>query len=139
MKTSIWCTLGKRRQARLSTWSSSGGSLKWNFKVLGIQRWDEPTERVQRVGDKNEVKCFKNGKNQVSFQSYGFTKCKTWLLFVFSADNRKKLVAAWAKHLSATERSSWVPSFFFIYYLNFICWYIPLVHFKTFKIEWICY
>ena len=32
-------------------------------------------------------------------------KCKTWL-FVFSADNSKQLVTAWAKHLSATERSS---------------------------------
>ena len=33
-------------------------------------------------------------------------KCKTWLFFVFSADDSKKLVTAWAKHLSPTERSS---------------------------------
>ena len=29
-------------------------------------------------------------------------------LFVLSADDSKQLVTAWAKHLSTTERSSWV-------------------------------
>ena len=33
-------------------------------------------------------------------------KCKTWLFFVYYADDSKKLVTAWAKYLSATERSS---------------------------------
>ena len=36
------------------------------------------------------------------------TETKTWLVFVFSADDSKKLVTAWTKHLSATERFSWV-------------------------------
>ena len=34
-------------------------------------------------------------------------KCKAWLFFIFS-DDSKKLATAWAKHLSATERSSGV-------------------------------
>ena len=33
-------------------------------------------------------------------------KCEAWLFFVFSADDSKKLVRTWAKHLSTTERSS---------------------------------
>ena len=30
---------------------SNGGSLKWNFEGLGMQRWDKPTE-AQRVDKK---------------------------------------------------------------------------------------
>ena len=61
----------------------NGPPLKWNFKVLGMQRWHKPTERVQRVGEKNGLNYLKNDKNQVYFQSYGYTKCKTWLFFFF--------------------------------------------------------
>ena len=39
---------------------SEGGPLKWNFEVLGMQRWDKPTDRAQRVDEKNGVKMFKN-------------------------------------------------------------------------------
>ena len=42
------------------------------YIVLGIQRWDKPTDRAQRVDEKNGVKMFKNGKNYVYFQSYGY-------------------------------------------------------------------
>ena len=35
-------------------------------------------------------------------------KMQDMALFVLSADDSKQLVTAWAKHLSATERSFWV-------------------------------
>ena len=38
---------------------ANGGPLKWNFEVLGMQRWDKPTDRAQRVDEKNEVKMVK--------------------------------------------------------------------------------
>ena len=38
---------------------ANGGSLKWNFEVFGMQRWVKPTDRVQRVDEKNGVKMFK--------------------------------------------------------------------------------
>ena len=38
---------------------TNGGPLKWNFEVLGMQRWDKPTDRAQRVDEKNLVKMFK--------------------------------------------------------------------------------
>ena len=50
---------------------SNGGSLKWNFEGLGMQRWDKPTE-AQRVDKKMGLKCLKNGKNCIYFQSYGY-------------------------------------------------------------------
>ena len=62
-------------------------------------------------------------------------------LFVFSSDDSKNLVAVWTKNLSAAERSSRVNMIirqmnpFFIYYLNFICWYISFLHFRTFEIQ----
>ena len=34
------------------------GSLKWDFEILGMQRWDKPTDRAQRVDEKNGVKMF---------------------------------------------------------------------------------
>ena len=39
--------------------NSNVGLLKWNFEVLGMQRWDKPTDRAQRVDEKNLVKMFK--------------------------------------------------------------------------------
>ena len=38
----------------------NGGPLKWNLEVLEMQRWDKPTERAQRVDEKNGVKMFNN-------------------------------------------------------------------------------
>ena len=38
----------------------NGGTLKWNLEVLEMQRWDKPTERAQRVDEKNGVKMFNN-------------------------------------------------------------------------------
>ena len=37
----------------------NGGPLKWNFEVLGMQRWDKPTDRTQGIDEKNGVKVFK--------------------------------------------------------------------------------
>ena len=37
---------------------ANGEPLKWNFEVLGMQRWDKPTGRAQRVDEKNGVKMF---------------------------------------------------------------------------------
>ena len=34
------------------------------FEVLGMQRWDKPTDRAQRADKKMELKCLENGKNQ---------------------------------------------------------------------------
>ena len=48
------------------------GTLKWNFEVPGMQRWDKSTDRAQRVDEKNGGKCLKNGENQVYFHSYGY-------------------------------------------------------------------
>ena len=38
---------------------ANGGSLKWNFEVFGMQRWVKPTDRTQRVDEKNGFKMFK--------------------------------------------------------------------------------
>ena len=53
------------------------------------------------------LKCLKNGKKSCLLPEL-WLKCNTWLFFVFSTDDSKKLVTAWEKHWSATERSSWV-------------------------------
>ena len=37
---------------------SNRGLLKWNFEVLRMHRWDKPTDRAQRVDEKNGVKMF---------------------------------------------------------------------------------
>ena len=34
------------------------GSLKWDFEIPGMQRWDKSTDRAQRVDEKNRVKMF---------------------------------------------------------------------------------
>ena len=49
---------------------TTGGPLKWNFEVHGIQRWDKSTDSTQIVDKKMGLKCLKNGKNHVCFQSY---------------------------------------------------------------------
>ena len=51
------------------------------------------------------LKCSKNGKNMFSSRVIAI-KMQDMALFVLSADDSKQLVTAWAKHLSATERSS---------------------------------
>ena len=40
-------------------YKANGGPLKWNFEVLGMQRWDKPTDRTQGIDEKNGVKVFK--------------------------------------------------------------------------------
>ena len=74
---------------------ANGRPRKWDFEVLRMQRWDKPTDKAQRVDEKMGL-------------IWWLLKCITWLFFVFSVDDTKKLVTVWTKHLSATERSSWV-------------------------------
>ena len=38
---------------------ANDGPLKWNFEFLGVQRWDEPTYRAERVDEKYGFKMFK--------------------------------------------------------------------------------
>ena len=33
-------------------YKANGGPQKWNFEVLGMERWDKPTDRAQRVDGK---------------------------------------------------------------------------------------
>ena len=37
----------------------NGRPLKLNFIDLGIQRWDKPTDRSQRVDEKMGLKCLR--------------------------------------------------------------------------------
>ena len=43
-------------------YKANGRPLKWNFEVLGMQRWDKPTDRAQRVDEKMGLKCLKRVK-----------------------------------------------------------------------------
>ena len=52
---------------------------------------------------KNGVKMFKKWYKSCLLPKLWLLKCKTWLFFVFSADDSKKLVTAGVKHLTATE------------------------------------
>ena len=36
---------------------ANAGSLKLNFGGLGMQKWNKPTDRIQRVNDKNVFIC----------------------------------------------------------------------------------
>ena len=45
----------------------------WNGILKFLECKDEkPTDRAQRVDEKNMVKMFKDGKNHIYFQSYGY-------------------------------------------------------------------
>ena len=46
-----------------------GGPLKLNFEGLGMQRWNKPIDRAERVDIK---KCIHLSSYQVSFQGYGY-------------------------------------------------------------------
>ena len=37
-------------------------------------------------------------------------KCQKWLIFVFSANDSKKLATVWAKYITSSESSYWVLS-----------------------------
>ena len=59
-----------------------GGPVELNFEILERQKWNEPTDRADRVDQKND-----------SF-------------FVSSVNDSKKSVKVWAKYLHASRRSS---------------------------------
>ena len=50
---------------------ANGGPLKLNFEVLGVQRWDEPSDRAQRV----------DGKYQTPEKKMGYTP-ELFLVFI---------------------------------------------------------
>ena len=47
----------------------NGGPLKLDFEGLGMQRWNKPTDRDQRVDEKKSVHLF---SYHVYFQSNGY-------------------------------------------------------------------
>ena len=48
---------------------ANDGLLELNF---GIKIWDKSANRPERVDVTMGLKCLKNGKNQIYFQSYGY-------------------------------------------------------------------
>ena len=52
--------------------NKTNGPLKWNLEVFGTQRWGKPTDGAQTVDEKNGIKMFKDGKNHLYFQNYGY-------------------------------------------------------------------
>ena len=78
--------------------------MELNFEGLEMQGWNTPTNRVQRVEEKNGVYVgsfimFTPGIVVIIKMS------KMAHFFVFSADDNKNSVIVWEKHLSASERS----------------------------------
>ena len=69
--------------------------MELNFEDLEMQKWNIPTDIPQRVHEKNGVICliimFTSGANDHWNVANGS-------FFVFSADDRKKLVAVWVKY-----------------------------------------
>ena len=66
-----------------------------NFKGLEIQKWNKPTDGVERLDDKKD--------------SFVSLKCKTWPFYINLCKkyNSKKLETVWARCLSAPGRSYW--------------------------------
>ena len=54
---------------------ANGAPLKWNFEVLGMQRWDKPTDRAQRVNEKNVVKMLVCKIHNFRCQRWQFQAC----------------------------------------------------------------
>ena len=72
MLTAFKLSLASKCVLYIPKHKTNEGRLRWNFEVLGMQRWDKSTDRAQRVDEKNGGKCLKNGENQVYFHSYGY-------------------------------------------------------------------
>ena len=65
------------------------GPLKWNLEVFGTQRWGKPTDGAQTVDEKNGIKMFKDGKNHLYFQNYGYYNARhgSFVYFLMTAKN----------------------------------------------------
>ena len=70
-----------------------GDHIKLNFEILEMQKWNIPTDKAQRVDEKNGVICFTRRVIVIRMS-------KMAPFFVFSADDGKKSVTVWAKYLS---------------------------------------
>ena len=80
--------------------SENGGLLKLYFEGLleckdEINQWTRAQRVDEEMGPFVEVSSL--------LPELGLLKCQKWCLYVFSADNSKKLVKLWAEHVSATE------------------------------------
>ena len=121
--------------------NANGGHLKLNF--AGFLEWKDEINQQTKAQRVDERIC--------PFVELSSLLPELWLLkwlwlskirfFVFFVGDNKKIVKLWAQNLSLTKWSSWVNMItrrmnpFFMYYMNFICWYISFWHFKTFKIQ----
>ena len=59
---------------------ANGGPLKLDFEVLGVQRWDEPSDRAQRVDGKYHTHEKKIGYTPELFFGIYWWTCKKQLL-----------------------------------------------------------
>ena len=61
--------------------------MELNFEGLEMQKWNIPTDRTQKADEKNGVICL-----VIMFTPRVMViKMSKWLIFVFSADDSKKL------------------------------------------------
>ena len=80
-----------------------GGGIELKFERPEIQHLNIPTNRAQRVDEKNRFICL---VIVFTFRVKVIKMSKNGSLFGFSADDSKKLViTVWEKYLSASERS----------------------------------
>ena len=91
-------------------YNAKGNTIQFNFQGLKLQKWNIPTDRNRRLDENNGVICL-----VIMFSSRVMViKCEKWLIFAFSADDRKKLVTVCkifkCIHDSAPERSYWFLS-----------------------------
>ena len=70
--------------------------MELNFEGLEMQKGNIPTDRAQKVNEKNAVICL-----LIMFtpQFMVIKRSKNSLFFVFSADASKILVTVWTKYL----------------------------------------
>ena len=80
--------------------------IELKFEVFEMQKWNIPTKRSQSIWDKLGPLSIYHAYSY----SYDHLNVKNDSFFVFSARDSKKLVTAWAKYFSATERFYWVLS-----------------------------
>ena len=78
--------------------------MELNFEVLQMQRQNIPTDRVWSLDEKNGIICL------VIMFTFRVMANKMSKNFVFSANDRKKLVTVWVKYVSVSERCYWVLS-----------------------------
>ena len=76
--------------------------MKLNFEGPEMLKWNIPTNKAQRIHEKNGILCL-----IIKF-SPRVTVIKVLQIaqfFVFSFDDSKKLITIWAKYLHAPKRS----------------------------------